>query len=209
MTFAQFIVIPIFIAFQAFTMMLIARYVPGNPLAIGGAGLMTWVAFQAWAVYFFAGFAPWNDKENGPCPRMGGKTMLGYLGGIICSIAIFELNGVFASLNSADGGHLWGLYLAVFLVVIAVIACEKAPFFNFVPAWFIGAGVFFALMTFAGGSRPEAMSDWGWYGTLALVEMVACFVGQVYGWITVTFRGAYESKFTSEDTTPITDAEVA
>lgn len=196
MSFAQFMIIPLFIAFQAFTMMVITPYIPGNPHALGGPGLMTWISFQAWAMYFFAGFAPWNDKENGPCPRMGGKTMLGYLGGIICSICIFELNKVFAPLNGATN---WGLYLAVFIVVVGVITCEKVPFFNFVPSWFIGAGVFFALMTFA--PRPEGMGDWHWYGKLAMLEMVACFVGQIYGWITVTFRGAYEAKFAGEATT--------
>ena len=198
MPFSKFIIIPIFIAFQAFMMMAIAPFIPGNyvngagPL---GLGLSTWIAFQAWAMYFFAGFAPWNDKENGPCPWMGFKTVLGYLGGIICSICIFELNKVFGALN---GSTAWGLYLAVFIVVIGVIACERVKYFNFVPAWFIGAGVFFGLMTHAAGSvtgLPEgAAHDYCLYGRLAVLELVACSVGQVFGWVTVTFRGKYEAK---------------
>ena len=195
MTFAQFMVIPVFIAFQAFVMMVLTPYlvIPGNYLA--GAGLVTWISFQAWAMYFFAGFAPWNDKENGPCPRMGGKTMLGYLGGILCSVAIFELNKVLAGLN-IDNGKPWGLYLAVFIVVIGVIACEKVPFFNFVPSWFIGAGVFFAIMGMT--TAPDGMSDYTRYLQIGVAEMFACFVGQIFGWITVTFRVKYESQFAVE-----------
>lgn len=195
MPFSKFIIIPVFIAFQAFVMMVIAPFVPGNPLAIGGKGLATWIAFQAWAMYFFAGFAPWNDKENGPCPWMGFKTVLGYVGGIACSVAIFELNKAFGALN---GSTAWGLYLAVFIVVVGVISCERVKYFNFVPAWFIGAGVFFALMTFAGGARPEGMNDYAWYGYLALVELAACAVGQLFGWVTIVFRGKYEAKVAAE-----------
>ena len=144
-------------------------------------------------MYFLAGFAPWNDKETGPDLKMGGKTFLGYVGGIGCSVAIFELNKLFASLN-IEGGTAWGLYLAVFIVVVGVICFEKVPGFNFVPSWFVGAGVFFALMTFAGGARPAGMSDWGWYGVLTTVELIACAIGLLYGMITVEFRGRYEAK---------------
>jgi len=192
MTFRQFIIIPLFIAFQAFVMMLITPYVPGNPLAIGGAGLLTWVAFQAWAVYFLAGFAPWNDQEKGPCLKMGLKSLLGYLGGIGCSITIFELNKVFACLNSSTS---WGLYISVFIAVIVVISFEKVPGFNFIPTWFIGAGVFFALMTLAGNFRPANMNDYSWYAHLALAELVACAVGLLFGGVTVIFRGRYEAQF--------------
>ncbi|MCF7847473.1 MAG: DUF1097 family protein [Kiritimatiellales bacterium] len=191
MSFKQFIVIPIFIAFQAFIMMAIAPYVPGNP-HIGGGGLLTWVAFQAWAMYFMSGFPPWNDKETGPCPRMAGKTILGYIGGIIASIAIFELGKALAFLNcSAAPG---GLYTAVFIVVVVVICFERIPPFNFIPAWFVGAGVYFGLMSLAGGFKPEGMGTWGWYGAVALAEIVACVVGLAFGWATVAFRVKYETK---------------
>ena len=190
MPFKQFIIIPLFIALQAFIMMVIAPYVPGNKF-IGG-GLLTWIAFQAWAMYFMSGFPPWNDKENGPCPRMAGKTILGYIGGIIASIAIFELGKLLSFLDcSAASG---GLYTAVFIVVIVVICFERIPPFNFIPAWFVGAGVFFGLMSLAGASKPEDMGIWGWYGTVAVAELVACVIGLAFGWVTVTFRVKYEAK---------------
>ncbi len=184
LSFGQFIVIPIFIALQAFTMMAITPYVPLNGTVAGGLGLITWISFQAWAMYFLAGCTP----------KMGVKTLIGYGGGIAASIAIFELGYLFSALNAAP--NLWGLYLAVFLVVIVVISMEKVPGFDFVPAYFLGAGVFFGLKAYH--AEPPAgveMGKYAWYGTLALAEMVACATGLICGAITVVFRGWYEGTF--------------
>jgi hypothetical protein len=180
MTFGQYLPIPIFIAFQAFCMMLMAPFIPGNSESVGGPGLMAWVAFQAWAMYFLAGCTV----------TMGLKTLVGYLGGIVASVAIFELGGVFAGLNTSTA---WGLYLAVFIVVIAVISAEKVPGLNFVPSWFLGAGVFFALATF--GKKPDDLSVYGWYVKLGVPELIACAVGLVFGYVTVAFRKSYEARF--------------
>ena len=182
MSFGKYVVIPVFIAIQAFTMMVIAPYVPLNGTVAGGFGLLTWVAFQAWAMYFLAGCTG----------KMGAKTLIGYGGGIVASIAIFELGfECFKDLN-VEGGTAWGLYLAVFLVVIPVICMEKVPWLDFVPAYFVGAGVFFGLMTHV--EQPVDADKYAWYGTLALAEMVACAVGLIYGAVTVCFRGWYEGK---------------
>ena len=183
MSFAVYIFIPIFIAIQAFTMMMITPYIPLNGTVVGGLGLLTWVSFQAWAMYFLAGCTP----------KMGLKTLIGYGGGIVASIAIFELGGLFAGLNA--GTNAWGFYLAVFIVVIPVIAMEKVPWFDFVPAYFLGAGVFFGLKTYLTQPAGDELGTYAWYGTIALAEMVACAVGLVYGAITVCFRGWYEGTF--------------
>ena len=182
MTFGQYIVIPLFIAFQAFMMMLVAPYIPGNPDSVGGPGLMAWVAFQAWAMYFLAGGTP----------KMGVKTWMGYLGGVVASVAIFELAGALSGLNSDT--TQWGQYLAVFVVVVFVISAEKVPGIDFVPSYFLGAGVFFALMTYL--KKPDGVAQFSWYGMVALPEMVACAVGLVYGWWTVTFKTWYVAKVT-------------
>lgn len=181
MPFGKFIIIPIFIAFQAFTMMLIQPYIPGTNAALGG-GLLSWVAFQAWAMYFLAGCTP----------KMGGKVLLGYIGGIIASIAIFELAAPLAGLNGET--NKWGLYLAVFIVVIFVISAEKVPGFDLVPSWFVGAGVFFGLMTHASDSRAETLTNYEWYLQIAVPLLIACVIGLAYGWVTVAFRGWYEGK---------------
>ncbi len=183
MSFGRFIFIPIFIALQAFTMMAIAPYVPLNGHVAGGLGLITWISFQAWAMYFLAGCTP----------KMGVKTLIGYGGGIVASVAIFELGGLFAGIN--DGQNAWGLYLAVFLVVIPLISMEKVPWFDFVPSYFLGAGVFFGLMEYLKQPEGAEMGKYAWYGTVAVAEMVACVMGLIYGAITVVFRGWYEGKF--------------
>lgn len=207
MPFSKYILIPLFIAFQAFTMMVITPFIPGTDQASfgAGAGLLSWVAFQAWAMYFLAGCTP----------KMGLKTLVGYLGGIIASIAIFELGfKVFGALNPAAGqaGTQWGLYLAVFVVVVFVISAEKVPGIDFVPSYFLGAGVFFGLMTYLNPPAGVQKLSLSWYGTLALPEMIACALGLVYGWWTVTFKTWYVAKVTAESTAPATagvDADAA
>ena len=174
-----FMIIPIFVAAQATSMMLLAPYIPGTPSAVG-TGLLAWVGFQAWATYFMAGCTP----------KMGAKVVVAYLGGIIASVAIFELAALFSGLNA--GTTLWGLYLAVFLVVIPVIAAERIPGLDFVPGYFVGAGAYFALMAYV--PKPEAAGKMEWYVQLAIPVMVACLMGVVYGWITVAIRTAYEKK---------------
>jgi len=178
-----YIVIPIAIALQAVTMMILTPYVPLNGTVASGFGLMTWISFQAWAMYFLAGCTP----------KMGLKVLLGYAGGIVASIAIFELGGLLAGLNGET--HLWGLYLAVFPVVVVVIAMEKVPGLDFVPSYFIGAGVFFALFSYVQQPEGAELGKYAWYGTLAVAEMVACAIGLIYGAVTVIFRGWYEGKF--------------
>ena len=180
MPFHKFIIIPLFIAFQAFVMMLIAPFIPFTNLPVGGAGLITWIAFQSWAMYFLGGC---NVK-------MALKSLAGYVGGIVASVAIFELGGAFSALNCA--GTPWGLYLAVFVVVVFVICCQKVPGIDFIPAYFVGAGVFFALMTYQ--PKPAGIGPYAWYLQLAIPEMVACASGLVFGWVTVRFQGWYEAR---------------
>ena len=68
MSFGKFIVIPILLGIQAAILMLIAKFIPGSTQAVGGPGLLVFVAFQAWATYFMAGCTP----------KMGAKVVAGY-----------------------------------------------------------------------------------------------------------------------------------
>ncbi|MCD6393864.1 MAG: hypothetical protein J7M40_10185 [Planctomycetes bacterium] len=70
MPFSRFIVFPIFVAAQAASMMLVAPFIKVGPESIGGPALMTWIAFQAWAMYFLGGCTI----------KMAGKTAIGYAG---------------------------------------------------------------------------------------------------------------------------------
>ena len=175
MSLGKFMVIPVFIAIQAFAMMLIAPY--AKTIGEGAEGLATWVAFQAWAMYFLAGCSP----------KMALKVLAGYAGGIAASIAIFELGDALA--GDAGLGGYWGYAVAVLIVVVPVISMERVPGINFIPSWFVGAGVFFGYMSLKALDHTAAV-----YTNVAVPELAACVIGLAFGWVTVAFRGWYEKK---------------
>ncbi|MHC5058342.1 MAG: DUF1097 domain-containing protein [Planctomycetota bacterium] len=208
MSFRKFIIIPIFIAFQAFLMMLVFPKIPLTPEGVGGLGgkgLLAWAAFQAWAMYFLAGCNP----------KMGAKTFVAYLGGIIASIAIFELGDLFAGWGGGtSNAFYWGYAFAVLIVVVPVISAQKVPGIDFVPGYFIGAGAFFGIMMMGKGPAPDgqgttmvlhqffgqagARLSQGYMAAL-LPVMTACLLGLVWGWGTVTFQTWYTEKVTGGD----------
>jgi len=170
MSFKQFFPIPVIVALLAATLMVLDMVkAPVLP------HLQPWIAFQAWAMYFMAGCTL----------KGGGKVMLGYLGGAAASVAIMELAPVLGGLGKA------ALPVAVFIVVVPVISAERVPGFDFVPAWFVGAGVFFGIMALKQDWAADA-TKWGKYGTAAAHLMVSCAVGMAYGVVTVYLRGKYE-----------------
>ena len=173
MPFSKFIVFPIFVALQATIMMLLTPYIKVGPETIGGPALVTWIAFQAWAMYFMGGCTI----------KMGVKTVIGYACGIVASVAIFKLGGL---LSGPMGSY--GVPLAVFIIVIPIMCAERVEILNFIPAWFVGAGVFFALQFM---SKAGTMAE---YVGIAIPEMIACVVGLCFGYCTVTFRTWYEKK---------------
>ena len=129
MSFGKFIIIPILLGVQAAILMLIAKFVPGSTAAVGGPGLLIFVTFQAWAVYFAAGCTPKN----------GVKVVLAYLSGIIASIIIMLMGDALAvPLGSAEAPNYYLSYaLAVFIIVIPAISLERVPMFDFIPGLFI------------------------------------------------------------------------
>lgn len=169
MTYSKFLPIPLFIALQATFMMVI------EPMF----GFVSWISFQAWAMYFLAGCSP----------KMGLKTFLGYFGGVLASIGIMEGATLFGTMGLTNGTNL---YLAVFLVVILVISAEYIPWFDFVPSWFVGAGVFFGLMNL--DSFADGASVWAMYGQSTIKLMWSCLFGLVFGMGTVAFRTWYEAQ---------------
>lgn len=170
MNFKKFIIIPVFIAFLAFTFILIDQLIgPHMPIADNkGFG---WVTFQAWAMYFLAG-----------CTLKGGlRTFLGYIMGITAAILIITLAGKFGST-----GFL-AVPLAVFIVVIPMCTMERAhSVIDFVPALFVSSAVFFAFMNYI----PNATMT-----SSAITILVYCAIGMIYGIVTVTLRSMYEKRF--------------
>lgn len=173
MKFSKFIIIPIIVAFLAFTIQIVDQLIaPLMPIA-DNAGF-GWVAFISWATYFMAG-----------CSLDGGKkTFCGYVAGIIASIGIMEFGGVFS------GFGFFAVPLAVFVIVIPVICLERIPPFDFVPSVFVGAGTFFGIMSYVGGAT---------YMTATVTELIYCALGLAYGFVTVALRTRYEAWVAEQD----------
>lgn len=57
---------------------------------------------------------------------------------------------------------------------------------NFVPAVFVGAGVFFGIMSYIPGATFQN-AFWA--------EGIYCGIGLLFGAVTILFRGWYEGKF--------------
>lgn len=190
MSFGKFIIIPIGLAIQAMILMLIGQYIPGSSAAVGGPGLLIFVTFQAWAVYFAAGCTPKN----------GVKVFLAYAVGIAASIGVVELSKIFGGMGLTGA---WPSALGVLIVVVPVICLEKVDMLDFIPGIFIGSGMFFAILTL-GGDRSvvegkivvDGLANSAGYIKIATAELIGCAVGQIFGFITVLWRGAYEAKVT-------------
>jgi len=167
MDFKKFLVIPVFIGFLACTFVALDQWIsPYLPIA-GNKGF-GWVTFQAWAMYFMAG-----------CTLKGGaRTFLGYVMGVISAILIIKLAGILGSAG------FWAVPLAVFVVVIPMCSMERAhALIDFVPALFVSSAVFFAFTQLYPNST---------FGNNALVILLYCAIGMVYGIVTVSLRGSYE-----------------
>ncbi len=175
------LVVSVAIAIQATVLVLLNAYIPK---LCHGMDMM-WISFQAWAMYFMAGCTPKN----------GMKVFLGYLSGIIASIAIIKLMGVpgIKSLPTNAAGMNLVMAIAVLIVVVPAIMTENMS--NFVPALFVGSGAFFASLGNAELAKaiPESAGANTPLLYAAQAELVYCLVGQVFGWITVTGRVKYEA----------------
>ena len=184
----QLFVVSCGLALQAGILVLINGFLP---MVTHGMDMM-WIAFQAWAVYFVAG-----------CTAMNGvKAWIGYLTGIIASIAIIKLMGVpgIQGLPKVGGMNL-AMALAVFIVVIPAIMSEN--FKNMVPALFIGSGAFFASLGHASLANSlqainAAACETTKFVYAAQAELIYCALGLSFGFITVFWRGKYEASLQSQ-----------
>ena len=179
----QLFVVSCGLALQAAILVLINGVLP----ALTHGMDMMWIAFQAWAVYFVVG-----------CTAMNGfKAWIGYLTGIIASIAIIKLMGMpgIAGLPKVGGMNL-AMAGAVFIVVIPAIMSENIK--NMVPALFIGSGAFFASLNHSAlADSLQAANATGCQTTqflyAAQTELIYCALGLSFGYITVFWRGKYEA----------------
>ncbi len=165
----KFVMIPVIIGILALLIQALDQWLSPMMQPAGNIGF-SWISFQSWAVYFLAG-----------CSIKGGiKTFLAYAVGIGASILIMLLGG---ELTSALA--FWAVPVAVGLIAFAVIFFEKVEWLSLIPALFIGAGAFFAFMSYVPGAT---------FTNATITELVYCAIGILFGYITVTLRGAYEKR---------------
>ena len=165
----KFALIPVMIGILAFCIQSLDQLLSPHMPPAGNVGF-SWICFQSWAVYFFAG-----------CNVKGGiKAFLGYSIGIGISILIILFG---TSLVPSLG--FFAIPLAVGIVACAALFLEKVAWLSMIPAIFIGSGAFFAFMNYVPGAT---------FGTAALTELVYCFIGLFFGYITIVLRTMYENK---------------
>ena len=175
----QLFVVSCGLALQAAILVLINGKMP----AITHGMDMMWIAFQAWAVYFVVGCTAAN----------GLKAWIGYLTGIVASIAIIKLMGMpgIVGLPTVGGMNL-AMAAAVFIVVIPAIMSENVK--NMVPALFIGSGAFFASFGHSALAAAVPSGDLTTrFAYAAQTELIYCALGLSFGFITVFWRGKYEA----------------
>jgi hypothetical protein len=169
MSLKQFAIIPIIIGVLAFGIQLLDQLLAPFMPPAGNVGF-SWICFQSWAVYFFSG-----------CTLKGGiKAFISYALGIIASIAIITAGG---AMVPAIG--FVAVPLAVGVIACLAIFLERNDWTSCIPALFIGAGAFFAFMNYVPGAT---------FCNASLTIMVYCFIGLLFGFITVLLRSNYEKK---------------
>lgn len=174
MSLKRFCVFALFVAFLAFTIQIVDQKLMEFVYPKGNNGF-GWIAFQAWAMYFLAGGSLSGAKE----------VILGYLGGVIASIAIITLAG---SLSAA--GAFMQTPLAIFIVVVPLILLMRTGWNSLVPSIFVGSGVFFGFISYVPAATGADIS----FCSIGVTEMIYCVVGLFYGWVTVSFLTWWTAK---------------
>ncbi len=172
MTAKKYLPIALFIGLQAAVLQAIDQSICAGivPLAAGGG----WISFQAWAVYFMGG----GTIKNGV------RALISYVLGMIASIAIIFGGGQLGSLG------FWAMPVVLLVLVPILLYLEIAPeMFNFVPAVFVGAGVFFGIMSYIPGAT---------FTNAFISEGIYCVIGLIFGWMTIAFRGWYEAEYVNK-----------
>ena len=169
MTAKKYFPIALFIGVQACLLQALDQLICPSiaPLAAGGG----WISFQAWAMYFLGGCTP----------KGGVRALIGYVLGMAASIAIMAGGGLLGPLG------FWAMPVTLLILVPIILYLDIAPeLINFVPAVFVGAGVFFGIMSYIPGAT---------YASAFISEGVYCVIGLLFGFLTILFRGWYEKKY--------------
>jgi hypothetical protein len=164
----QYLPIAIFIAIQTFLLQVVDQIISPSVHPQGNMGFC-WLAFQAWAVYFMAGGSV----------KGGVKSFFSYIIGMLVAICIIKGSGL-VSLG------FFTLPTVMLVMVIILLQLERGPeLVSFIPPVFVGAGAYFASVTYINNATLSGMF---------VTEIIYCLLGLICGWGTVAFRSWYEPK---------------
>lgn len=129
---------------------------------------LTYLSFVAWAAYFLFG-----ANVQGAV-----KAFTSMLAGIIAAILMFALSIAFGF------APWWAVPLAVFILVIPMMFCERIPIFSNVAAVFMGTGLYFSISA-AGGVAGFTIDQ---YLLVGATELFYVLIGFAAGWLTIQFN---------------------
>jgi hypothetical protein len=166
MTNKKLIVYAVLTAVLAGIVTLVTWQMNGWPIPIGKP--LTYVSFISWAGYFLFGASPKGAL----------KAFTSIIAGIVAAVLMFVLSIAFGF------APWWAVPLAVTIMVIPMMLCEKVKPFNNVAAVFVGTGRYFSL------SAAGAFADFSLmtYVMVGLTELVYVLIGFVAGWLTIQFN---------------------
>jgi hypothetical protein len=165
----KYLPIALFIAIQTFLLQVVDQLLSPVVHPPGNMGFC-WMSFQAWAVYFMAGGSV----------KGGVKSFFNYITGMIVAICIMKGIGI---VNLG----FFTVPTVMFIMVVIVLQLENGPeLTGFIPPVFVGAGAYFACMTYIPNTT---------IGGMFFTEIIYCLLGLICGWGTVVFRSWYEPKY--------------
>ncbi|MFN8473032.1 MAG: DUF1097 domain-containing protein [Anaerolineae bacterium] len=164
MKFLSYVPHPVIIGVLALLMM----YIAGVPAI--APFLITWIAFQTWALYFLAGGSVSRGVKAAAC----------YVGGMIAAIVIMLMAPALAPALGMSA-----LPITVGIIATLVIFFEKVSALDFIPAWFVGAGAYFGYIGVTQGQMPHTQAF--------VYVLTSAVIGLVWGFFTVFLRGKYQA----------------
>lgn len=161
--------VSLFVGLQACVIQIIDIYLQGALPPAANVGFSC-ISFLAWATYFMAGCTI----------RDGIRCFFGFIIGIIASIIIMKLGGVFGALG------IFATPVAILIIAWLLFYLELAPFpCNYVPAVYIAAGAYFVTMSYVPNATLSGMF---------ITEIIYLTLGLFFGWMTIAFRTWFETR---------------
>ena len=154
-------------AILAFFVTLVTWQMNGWPSAAGTP--VTYVSFLSWAAYFLFG-----ASLKGAI-----KAYSSMIAGIVAAVLMFVLSLAFGFTP------WWAVPLAVAILVIPMLFCEKVKIVNNVAAIFMAAGIFFSLSPAGAFGDEFNIKSYALVGATVLIYV---FIGFAAGWLTIQFN---------------------